>query len=113
MKQKDIDAHLPLRPVEFMVLAVLRDGAAHGYGIVQEVTSRTNGKVKLRAGNLYRVLDRMQERNLVQLDERRRAKVGDDPRRTYYTVTRLGRAVLGAEAELMAGLVSDVIGDAG
>ena len=106
---RDVDAHLPLRPGEFFVLAVLRSGALHGYGIVQEVAERTQGRIRLRPGNLYRVLDRMMERGLVEVAERRASRERDDERRTYYRCTGLGRRVAEAEAQVLSGLVSDVL----
>jgi DNA-binding PadR family transcriptional regulator len=106
----DVDAHLPLRPGEFFVLAVLRSGALHGYGIVQEVAERTQGRIRLRPGNLYRVLDRMMERGLVEVAERRPSREHDDERRTYYRCTGLGRRVAEAEAQVLSGLVSGVLG---
>ena len=106
---RDVDAHLPLRPGEFFVLAVLRSGALHGYGIVQEVAERTQGRIRLRPGNLYRVLDRMMERGLVEVAERRASREREDERRTYYRCTALGRRVAEAEAQVLSGLVSDVL----
>jgi DNA-binding PadR family transcriptional regulator len=106
---RDVDAHLPLRPGEFFVLAVLRAGPLHGYGIVQEVTARTLGRIRLRPGNLYRVLDRMMERGLVEVAERRPSREDDDERRTYYRCTGLGRRVAVAEAQVLSGLVADVL----
>lgn len=106
---RDVDVHLPLRPGEFFVLAVLRSGALHGYGIVQEVAERTQGRIRLRPGNLYRVLDRMLERGLVEVAERRASQEHADERRTYYRCTALGRRVAMAEAQLLSGLVSDVL----
>jgi DNA-binding PadR family transcriptional regulator len=92
------------------VLAVLRSGPLHGYGIVQEIASRTDGLVGLRPGNLYRVLDRMLDAGLLEVAERRPARELDDERRTYYRITALGRRVVIAEAELLAPIVADVIG---
>lgn len=106
---RDVDSHLPLRPGEFFVLAVLRAGPLHGYGIVQEVASRTEGRIRLRPGNLYRVLDRMLEQGLVEVAERRPSREHDDERRTYYRCTALGRRVAVAEAQVLSGLVSDVL----
>src|SRR3990172_2430001 len=46
---------LPLRPLEFLVLAVLEDEPLHGYGMVQRIESRTGGVVRAPPGHLYRV----------------------------------------------------------
>ena len=43
----------------FFVLTALADGPRHGYGIVREVTELSQGRVKLKIGSLYGVLDRL------------------------------------------------------
>jgi len=101
-----IHDHLPLKPVEFLVLAVLSDGHRHGYGIVQEMKERTSGVVQVRPGDLYRVLYRLSERGLVEDVDRRAA--GADGRRSYYGLTRLGKRVLRAEADLLSGILAQV-----
>lgn len=103
----------PLKHPEFWVLAALRAAPLHGYGIVQAVAQQTADKVKLRPGNLYRVLDRMLERGLLEVAERRPARELDDERRTYYRITPQGRRALAAEAELLAVVVADVIASPG
>jgi DNA-binding PadR family transcriptional regulator len=112
IRSEDIESHLPLRPVEFFVLAVLKDGPRHGYGIVQEVGRRTADRIRIRPGNLYRVLDRMLERGLLEVAERRVVRGLDEERRTYYRITPLGRRVVAAEAEMLGEFVADVTGKA-
>lgn len=105
--ERDIRAHLPLRPVEFLVLSILGDGELHGYGIVQEMKARTDGVVDMRPGDLYRVLYRLTERGLAAIAERRTVTDAGE-RRTYYTLTRLGRSVLHAEADLLSSIIARV-----
>ncbi len=99
-----------MKPIEFLVLAVLKSGSRHGYGIVQELGERTEGRVRVRPGNLYRVLDRLLERGLLEVAERRPAKELKDERRTYYRITAAGKRALAAEAELLSDIVADVLG---
>ena len=106
----DADAHLPLKHHDFLVLAALHAGALHGYRIVQEIAARTEGRVRLRPGNLYRVLVRLEQSGLCEESGRRPAAVHDDERRTYYRLTALGRAVLAAEARMLAGVISTIRG---
>jgi len=88
---------LPLTAVAFEILLTLSDGDAHGYHVMQEVERRTNGAITLHPGTLYRALARLMDEHLIdELDVKPSAK--DDERRRYYTLTRLGRAVLEAEA---------------
>jgi DNA-binding PadR family transcriptional regulator len=109
-RRADVDAHLPLKAAEFFVLVVVREAPMHGYGIVRAVARRTDDRVRLRPGNLYRVLDRMLDSGLLEVAERRPARDLDDERRTYYRITALGRRVAAAEAALLAPLVADVLG---
>lgn len=108
-----IKSHLPLKPVEFLVLAVLKDGALHGYGMVQEIAARTDGTVTVRPGDLYRVLYRMINKGLLEAVDRKRAGSAADERRTYYRITRLGRDVAAAEARLLAKVAADVMEGSG
>lgn len=94
---------------EFLLLAVLRDAPLHGYGMAQAMADRTGGKVRVRPGNLYRILDRLMERGLLEHAGRRPPRVIDDERRTYYRLTAAGRRALAEEAELLAGFVADLL----
>jgi DNA-binding PadR family transcriptional regulator len=91
-----------LKPAELLVLAVLRGGPLHGYGIVQEVAALSQGRVQIRPGNLYRVLDRMMERGLIEVAAHRGK--GDD-RRTDYRITAQGRKIGAAEAKVLANAI--------
>jgi DNA-binding PadR family transcriptional regulator len=99
-----MDEDLPLKPLEFLVLASLLPGPLHGYRIATDVNDRTSGRVKLRPGNLYRVLDRMLERGLIDVAERRKG----DERRTYYRITPAGKRAAAAEAEMLASVAAEV-----
>lgn len=108
MSREDIDEFLPLRPVEFFVLAVLHDGALHGYGIVQEIARRTANRIEVKPGNLYRVLDRLLERGLLEEADQGAADAPDDERRRYYIMTELGARVVRAEAEVFGAMAAGV-----
>lgn len=88
----------PLRPVDFLVLLMLVDGPRHGYGILLDVESATEGDVRLDAGNLYRALRRFLDRGWVVRSARREAAESGDERRQYYRLTARGRSVATAEA---------------
>lgn len=107
-KNPNIDELLPLRPVEFQVLLVLADEERHGYGIVQDIADRTDGKMKLLPGNLYAVLRRLMESGLLAESSRRPAGDLEDQRRRYYHITKLGEKVLAADAVRMKALVQQV-----
>ena len=104
-KQTNIEAWLPLNTMDFLVLAVLTDGERHGYGIVKDITARTDGRVQVRPGNLYRVVDRLMDRGFVEAKSRKASDPSAEPRR-HYGITRLGRQVAAAHAELFTDVVA-------
>jgi DNA-binding PadR family transcriptional regulator len=89
----------------FHILLALADAERHGYGIMQEVEARTEGKVKLGPGTLYGSIKRMLADGLIKESEDRPGPETDDERRRYYRLTSLGRRVTMAEAQLLARLV--------
>jgi len=95
----------PLKPAELFVLAALHAAPLHGYGLVQEVATRSQGRIRIRPGNLYRVLDRLLERGLIDVHQR----AAGDERRTYYRITSLGRRTAQAEAKLLAGVIGELL----
>jgi DNA-binding PadR family transcriptional regulator len=88
--------------VTFHILVALADEDRHGYAIMQDVTSRTGGALKLGAGTLYRSIQRMLEQGLVVEISARPAPELDDERRRYYRITPFGRTVAKAEARRLA-----------
>ena len=83
----------------FFVLTALADGPRHGYGIVGDVAELSQGRVKLKIGSLYGVLDRLATDGLIEHD---REEPHDGRLRRYYRLTRDGRRALAEEADLRA-----------
>ena len=104
-KAPAVDVFLPLKPHWFHVLLSLSGQDQHGYGIMQEVLERTDGKVRLWPATLYGTLKRLMEEGLIEESAVRPAEDLDDARRRYYRLTRLGRRVLAAESERLEDLV--------
>ena len=96
---------LPLPPATFHILLAVADEDRHGYAIIQDVATRTDGMLKLSPGTLYRSIQRMLEQGLIQETAERPAPELDDERRRYYRITSFGRAVANAEARRLAQLV--------
>jgi DNA-binding PadR family transcriptional regulator len=92
-------ADTPMTGQAFFVLVALADGPRHGYGIVGEVAELSQGRVKLKIGSLYGVLDRLAAEGLIEPD---RQEAHDGRLRRYYRLTRNGRRALAEEAELRA-----------
>ena len=102
---KDIADSLPLSPAIFHILVALADQDRHGYAIMQDVGTRTQGRMKLSPGTLYGSIKRMLDEGfIVELDERPNPD-DDDERRRYYRLTPFGREVAQAEAERLTTLL--------
>lgn len=103
----DPRSFLPLTPLAFQVLLALADEERHGYGIIREVDTRTDGLIRLRSGSLYTLLQRLLDVDLIVESDERPAPEKDDERRRYYKVTELGRGVLAAEARRLESAVTE------
>jgi DNA-binding PadR family transcriptional regulator len=98
----DLAAHLPLRPVEALLLTMLSAGDRHGYGLRQDILDHSGGKIALEAGSLYRHIRRLEDAKLVA---EAGGPAGEDERRIYYRLTPFGRKVLAAEMLRLRSLV--------
>jgi len=65
---------------------------------MQEVLSRTNGKVRLWPATLYGTLERLLDEGLIAEASRRPPAGEDDARRRYYRLTAQGRRVPAGES---------------
>jgi DNA-binding PadR family transcriptional regulator len=84
----------------FFVLTALVGEPRHGYGIVKEVGDISGGRVELKIGSLYGILDRLVAEGLVELD---REEAYQGRLRRYYRITSGGLdAVAGETARLAA-----------
>ena len=72
----------------------------HGYGIMQQTETLSNGRVRLAAGTLYGALNTMCERGWIQP-----LPSGDAGRRKEYRLTEKGVTILENELERLRELV--------
>lgn len=96
-RKQIVEGFLPLKPHWFHVLLSLSEQPQHGYGIMQDVLERTEGKVRLWPPTLYGTIKRLTSQELIEPFETKRTAEDDDTRRRYYRLTALGRQVLDAE----------------
>lgn len=101
------ERHLPLRPIEFQILASLFQGERHGYAMLQEITARGETWAVPGLATLYRAILRLEGKGLIKRVRDDTPAAGDDRRRVY-GLTPLGRAVVDAEARRLAPLVEQV-----
>jgi PadR family transcriptional regulator len=79
--------------VDLLLLATLRRGPLHGYGIVEALRSTSAGAFDLAEGTVYPALYRLERASLLTS---RWTKLGGRRRRVY-SLTRRGRAELARE----------------
>jgi DNA-binding PadR family transcriptional regulator len=102
MTDHDPDAFLPLTTVAFEILLALAEGPRHGYDVMVAIEARTDGRISLNPGTLYRALDRLASHGLLDSGERR---VGTNHRKVF-KLSRLGARVAASEARRLADQVS-------
>ncbi|MFE2757825.1 PadR family transcriptional regulator [Actinosynnema sp. NPDC059335] len=78
----------------FLVLTALAEEPLHGYAIVRAVEVLSEGRMRLRVGTLYGVLDRLVAEGLAERD---REEVHQGRLRRYYRLTDAGVRALSAE----------------
>ncbi|HLG95676.1 MAG TPA: helix-turn-helix transcriptional regulator [Bryobacteraceae bacterium] len=100
---EDFSPFVPLSPAALHILLALSGEDRHGYGIMQEIARQSEGKYRLGPGTLYDNLQKLL--NLALIEEAQRRHPGEDERRRYYGLTRLGRRVLAAEVERLENVV--------
>jgi DNA-binding PadR family transcriptional regulator len=105
MPDSTLESLLPLPTAVFHILIALADRDRHGYSIMQDVASRTDGKVQLSAGTLYSSIRRMLEQGLIEELTRSPDPSSTDERRRYYRLTRFGKRVAAAEAARLSALL--------
>lgn len=101
MPRDDPRRFLPLHPRDYLILFALTDGPRHGYGIVKDIETLTDGSVHLDPSNLYRSVKRLVDTGLVVESDRPDT---DTARRRAYEITPLGKKVVTSEAERLAHL---------
>lgn len=99
-------AETPLPSAAIHILLALGPGERHGYAIMAEVASMTNGSVRLAPGTLYTNIKRLLAGGLIEeVDERPDPEI-DDQRRRYYRLAPAGRRVIAGEVTRMEALVA-------
>ena len=103
-KDQDPESITPLTAPVFYILLALADRERHGYAIIKEVETLTEGKVRLSTGTLYAAIRRLLDGGLIEETEERPHPALDDERRRYYRLTFFGEEVARAEVGRMVHL---------
>ncbi|KXK59608.1 PadR family transcriptional regulator [Micromonospora rosaria] len=88
MRAQSLHGHL-----DALLLAVLEQGALHGYAIIEALRTRSGGSLDLPTGTIYPALRRLERAGYV---ESAWSTVGGRERRTYQ-LTEAGRQALAGE----------------
>ena len=96
---------LPLTEPTLLILLSLSPGPKHGYAIMKEVETLSDGRVRLSTGTLYGALKRLlDECWIVRVDDPE--PNGTDRERKAYNLTDQGRDILQAEVARLHKLVA-------
>jgi DNA-binding PadR family transcriptional regulator len=93
---------LPLTPAVFYILFALAEGEKHGYAIMKEVETVSDGQFTMGPGTLYTTIQRLLQVGLI---EETSTSSDSGRRRRYYRLSRSGRQVFEAELKRMESLV--------
>lgn len=88
-----INTNVSLTPQIFYILLSLATKERHGYDIMKQVESDSQGKIKLGPGTLYGAIKRMLDEKLVI------AVNSSHSRRKYYKLTEKGRTLFNNELQ--------------
>lgn len=85
-------------PMYYVLLSLIKEN--HGYGIMQMISERTEGRVLVGAGTLYTLLGRFEKEKIIE-------QTAEENRRKTYILTEKGQVILKEEYDRLNKLVSD------
>lgn len=105
--QQDPTDALPLTEATTFIMLSLADEPKHGYAIMKDVASLSDGRIELSTGTLYGALSRLLDQGWIARCEAEEdeAETPGRPRKTY-TLTQVGRRVLEAEIARLDAVVA-------
>jgi len=102
--KNSINTNLPLSEQTYFILLSLRTSPKHGYAIVKDVESLSNGRVILSVSTLYTTLKRLLDDGWIRLKDTT-PKDSNRPRKIY-ELTKTGGNILLVEVQRLGTLVS-------
>jgi DNA-binding PadR family transcriptional regulator len=103
-KLEDKQDHLPLREATFFIILSLAPGPKHGYAIMKEVESLSEGRIALSTGTLYGAIKRLLNLGWIERKDSLADPQNGRERKTY-TLTKSGNQILTAEVSRLQKLV--------
>lgn len=105
--QTEPSAYLPLTEPTFYILLSLAPGKKHGYAILKDVETLSNGKITLSTSTLYGALGRLLDQGLIKrVSNDEDDNAGPGLPRKAYILSKMGRRVLQAETDRLQALVA-------
>lgn len=104
MRSEALKGHL-----DFLLLAIVADGPAHGYAIIEQLKERSDAIFDLPEGTVYPALHRLERADFIAS----RWDRSSGRKRRVYRITAAGRRALGkrrTEWETFASAVVGVVG---
>lgn len=89
-----LERELKRGSTELLILALLEEGARHGYDLARLIDERSRGAISFHVASLYPTLYRMEEKDLIE--GRWVEKIGQR-RRRYYKLTKAGTRMLASQ----------------
>ena len=86
----------PLTETTYFILLSLAPGARHGYAIIKDVESLSDGRIIFSTGTLYGAIKRLLEEGYITRDD---TQEHYERGRKDYLLTDLGRRILAEEIE--------------
>lgn len=86
MTDTGFSKYLPMSEATFYILVAL-DEPLHGYALMQKIETLSEGSVRIGPGTLYGAFATLEKQGLI-------AKVKEEERRKYYSLTANGREAL-------------------
>lgn len=101
----EIQSNLPLTETTLFILLSLAPRQKHGYAIMKEVESLSDGRVQLSTGTLYGAIKRLLEQGWIERVETDEGRENNRIRKSYQ-LTPLGRRILEAETGRLQSLLA-------
>ena len=103
-RDREIMEELPLTETTFFILLSLSPKSKHGYAMMKDVESLSEGRIRLSTGTLYGAIKRLLEKGWIKRVENLTPQA-DGRGRKAYTLTRYGQRILDAEVDRLQDLV--------
>ena len=87
----DLFAELKKGSAETLIMALLEDGARHGYELAKQIDDRTRGRLSFHVANVYTSLYRLERAGFIT---GRWVEKAGERRRRFYRLTSSGRREL-------------------